>query len=316
MKKAAIVLLASSLVLCVFSAIGQAKDSTEAEGSSTTAAPIKTGEADKAKEPEIDPDMVVAKVDDEKITYEQLRRELSRLGQGQSMDMMEMMEPRVLEGMIRKIAIKKYLSTIKAPKVKDEEIAEQMKEIRASVKRILKMSLEDYLDTSNQTYAEFEEMIRQDMRVIKYLESQVSDTEVEQYFDANKEQFDAPETVRASHILIKVEDSDAEALKKIKKIQKELKDGANFAEMAEEHSGCPSGANGGDLDYFPRRGTGAMVEEFGRVAFALKVGEVSDPVKTQFGYHLIKLTDRKPAQKGTLENSREKIKQTLSQGDQ
>ncbi len=87
--------------------------------------------------------------------------------------------------------------------------------------------------------------------------------------------------IKASHILVKTKE-EAE------KIIKELKDGGDFAKIAKEKSECPSKQNGGDLGYF---GKGAMVPEFEKAAFALKVGEISKPVQTQFGWHVIKRTE-------------------------
>ncbi len=89
--------------------------------------------------------------------------------------------------------------------------------------------------------------------------------------------------VKASHLLVKTED---EALN----IKKEIMEGKDFAAAAREVSLCPSGQNGGDLGYFSR---GQMVKEFEDAAFSMEVGEVSNPIKTQFGYHLIYLTDKK-----------------------
>jgi peptidyl-prolyl cis-trans isomerase C len=89
--------------------------------------------------------------------------------------------------------------------------------------------------------------------------------------------------VRASHILVKKE-SEA------KKILEDLKKGSNFAELAKNHSECPSRKRGGDLGWF---GRGKMVPEFEKAAFSLKKGDISDPVKTQFGYHIIRVTDTK-----------------------
>ena len=89
--------------------------------------------------------------------------------------------------------------------------------------------------------------------------------------------------IRASHILVKTEEE-------AKKLLEEIKNGADFAKLASEHSICPSGRDGGDLRFF---GRGMMVKPFEDAAFALKKGEVSEPVETQFGWHLIKLTDIK-----------------------
>lgn len=89
-------------------------------------------------------------------------------------------------------------------------------------------------------------------------------------------------TVKASHILVKTEE---EALK----LKSDIENGKDFAMLAKEVSLCPSGQNGGDLGYFTK---GQMVKEFENAAFSMNKGEISDPVKTQFGYHLIYLTDK------------------------
>jgi len=88
--------------------------------------------------------------------------------------------------------------------------------------------------------------------------------------------------VRASHILVKTENEANELLEKIN-------GGANFDDLAAQFSLCPSGAAGGDLGFFPK---GVMVKEFEDAAFSMEKGEVSKPVQTQFGWHLIKLTDK------------------------
>lgn len=89
--------------------------------------------------------------------------------------------------------------------------------------------------------------------------------------------------VRASHILVA---SKSEALQIIDK----LNSGAKFENLAQKHSSCPSGKKGGDLGFF---GRGRMVREFEQAAFKLAPGQISGPVKTQFGYHIIKVTDTK-----------------------
>ena len=86
--------------------------------------------------------------------------------------------------------------------------------------------------------------------------------------------------IKASHILL---EKQSQALK----VAEELKAGGNFSELAKKYSICPSGKRGGDLGQF---GRGQMVKEFEQAAFALKPGQTSDPIKTQFGYHIIKRT--------------------------
>lgn len=126
---------------------------------------------------------------------------------------------------------------------------------------------------------------------------QVSETEIRSFYDSHPDQFQEPEQVKASHILIKV-DSDAdqaqkdEAYSKIEKIHVEAEEGKDFAELAQRYSEGPSKDRGGDLGYFQR---GTMVKPFEEAAFGLKVDEVSDIVETPFGYHIIKVYDRKPS---------------------
>lgn len=89
--------------------------------------------------------------------------------------------------------------------------------------------------------------------------------------------------VKASHILVP-------SLEEANKVVSELKDGRDFGELARRYSKCPSGKQGGDLGFFSK---GQMVKEFEDAAFSLEVGAVSGPVKTQFGYHVIKVTEKK-----------------------
>jgi peptidyl-prolyl cis-trans isomerase D len=121
----------------------------------------------------------------------------------------------------------------------------------------------------------------------------VPEADVKRAYDENIEQYSTPEQIRASHILLKTEGKDDAAVKaRIEDILKQAKGGADFGELAKKYSEDESNAKtGGDLDYF---GHGKMVPEFDAVAFTLQPGQISDVVKTQFGYHIIKLTDKKP----------------------
>jgi len=141
----------------------------------------------------------------------------------------------------------------------------------------------------------------------------VSDKETKAYYDANKESFKEPEQVRASHILIKVDpkaeaSQKAETRKRVEEIQERLKKGEEFSTLAKEFSQCPSSAKGGDLGYFRR---GQMVKPFDEVAFALKPGELSDIVETKFGYHLIKVMDKKAPGTASYEEVKPRIEQNL-----
>jgi peptidyl-prolyl cis-trans isomerase C len=143
----------------------------------------------------------------------------------------------------------------------------------------------------------------------------VTDAEVKKYYDEHPDDFKMGEQVRASHILKKVdakasEADKAKAQKELTDLQARLKKGEDFSEVAKKSSDCPSAPRGGDLGFFPR---GQMVPPFENSAFALKSGDVSDIIETQFGYHLIKVTDKKPAGTLTYDESKEKIAQYLKQ---
>lgn len=135
-------------------------------------------------------------------------------------------------------------------------------------------------------------------------------------YEASKSLYAQAEEVRARHILIKFEagkkDSEEAALKKIQGIAKEAQ-GQDFAALAKKYSEDPgSQKQGGDLNYFAR---GRMTPDFEKAAFALPIGQVSDPVKTEFGYHLIKVEGRKDAKPGSFEEAKNEVAKKLLAGD-
>ena len=140
--------------------------------------------------------------------------------------------------------------------------------------------------------------------------TQVSAQDVQRYYEDNEAQFSTPEQVRASHILLKTEGKDDAAVKKqAEDLLAKVKGGADFAKLAAQYSeDDASKVKGGDLDFFPK---GQMVPEFDTAAFTLQPGQVSDLVKSQFGYHIIKVTDKKPASKKTLDEVKQQIEDQL-----
>jgi peptidyl-prolyl cis-trans isomerase C len=145
--------------------------------------------------------------------------------------------------------------------------------------------------------------------LIKIDESQVKD-----FYDKNPAQFQQPEGFRASHILVRVDANATDAQRKearatIEAVQKQLQGGADFATVAKEKSQDGSASNGGDLNFFRK---GQMVEPFQKAVEALKIGEISGIVETQFGYHIIKLTDKQPARTVPLAEVSTRIGQFLT----
>ena len=144
-----------------------------------------------------------------------------------------------------------------------------------------------------------------DMQAIRN-RTQISPQDIQRAYDDNLQQYSTPEQVRASHILLKTEGKDDAAVKKqADDLLAKIKAGADFPDLATRFSeDDASKTKGGDLDFFPK---GQMVPEFDKAAFSMKPGEISDVVKTQFGYHIIKVTDKKAASTKPLEEVRAQI---------
>jgi len=134
----------------------------------------------------------------------------------------------------------------------------------------------------------------------------VSDEELKKFYEQNKDKFKTGDQVKASHILVKSE-------KEAKELLAQIKGGANFEELAKKYSADGAAAKGGDLGWFSK---GSMIPEFEKVAFAMKENQVSDIVKTKFGYHIIKLTGMRPAGERTFDDVKEQIKTSLQPAKQ
>jgi peptidyl-prolyl cis-trans isomerase D len=140
--------------------------------------------------------------------------------------------------------------------------------------------------------------------------TQVSAEDIKRSYEDNQQQYSTPEQVRASHILLKTEGKDDAAVKKqAEDLLSKVNAGADFAKLATEYSEDEgSKTKAGDLDFFPK---GQMVPEFDKAAFSMKVGEISPLVKTQYGYHIIKLTDKKAATTKSLDEVRAQIEDQI-----
>ncbi len=129
-------------------------------------------------------------------------------------------------------------------------------------------------------------------------EVSVSEDEIKSYYENHKNTFITDEKVKASHILVDTEEKAYEILE-------DITDGLSFEDAAQQHSNCPSKQAGGALGEF---GKGQMVPEFEEAAFSMQAGEISIPVKTQFGYHIIKVTDHTPERHSILEEVYQEVK--------
>jgi peptidyl-prolyl cis-trans isomerase C len=174
---------------------------------------------------------------------------------------------------------------------------------------------EEAMKSAGVTEKDLTEITRKDIVISNYIEKKiastitVSDDDVKNFYNENKEQLKEEPQVKASHILIGVDaTASAEVKQKAKEkaeaLLKEIKGGKDFAEAAKANSTCPSKEQGGDLGFF---GKGQMVPQFEQAAFAMKPGEISTVVETQFGYHIIKVTDKKDGEAPKLEEIKDKI---------
>lgn len=143
---------------------------------------------------------------------------------------------------------------------------------------------------------------------------EISDAELQKYYDENPQQFTRPAQIRASHILVRLEPNASEESKKAARDKaeaalKEIRGGKAFEEVVAKYSDGPTTPRGGDLGYFSQ---GRMVPEFEDAAFKLEKDAVSEVVETKFGFHIIKVTDKRPEEKRSLDDSKETIKRRLS----
>lgn len=201
----------------------------------------------------------------------------------------------ILDSLIRSRLVAQYVAAKKITadaKVVDETIA-------SIKKRVVEAGVDfaTVLKSQGLTLATLKEQIATDLAVDKFVNMEITDEKAESHFKAHKQEFDGTQ-VRASHILLKYdEQSTAEEKKaaneKIAAIRQEILEGADFGEAAKKHSACPSSAKGGDLGFF---GKDQMVKPFSDAAFGMAPGQVSQPVETQFGVHLIKVTGVKPGE--------------------
>ena len=221
--------------------------------------------------------------------------------------------------------------------ITDEEVMNTIEEIATSQKEPL--SLEEFkrkMAEYGQSFDEVKEEIREGLARNKFMQAHwagkidVTEEEARKYYDENPKQFETPEQVRASHILTKPVLTDpninpnvdpnedktkamAKAREKAEDLLKQLKNGADFAELAKIHSNCPTAPQGGDLGFFPR---GQMVPAFENTAFELEIGQISDIVETKYGYHIIKATDHKEASTIAFDQAKDNIIMQLMQNKQ
>ncbi|MGE4286272.1 MAG: peptidylprolyl isomerase [Phycisphaerae bacterium] len=271
-----------------------------------------------AKSADVDLSKVAAFVNGKSIAMDEVNN-LAEMTLSRYPENMRAAQEKVVKKRVLDTLIFGELVEAKAKELKIEVSLEQCEKEITDMVSSRGINLEDYkkmLVEAGKDYNELVGQVRKSLEFDAIIEklsgdkTKVSDEDVQKYFDENKAQMAQPEEVRASHILVKVDaDSDKAAAKaKIDDIAAKLKDGGDFAALAKEYSDCPSSARGGDLDFFSR---GRMVKEFEDAAYGMEVGDVSDVVETQFGYHIILVTDKHEAKEANFDEVKEDIKNYL-----
>ena len=290
--------------------------------------------ADEAAPPPAEEAQKAAQVNDVTITQEELNRELElyknrMAASGQSFSEVDLkrLEDDMLNEMINQELLYQE-SQKQGVKVETAAVDKVLDQIKQRYKN--QQEFQAALSRTQYTEEGLKDQIVRREAVQKLIDQEVAakinitDKESHTFYDEHPTLFEQPEQVKASHILIKVTpDANDEEKKlartKIEKAKQRAEKGEDFAALAKELSEGPSNSRGGDLGFFHR---GQMVQPFEDAAFALEIDQISDIVQTRFGYHIIKVTDKKDAQKTSYEEAkpalekrlkREKVNQQLMQ---
>jgi parvulin-like peptidyl-prolyl isomerase len=288
----------------------------------TAVAPPEAPKADEVKAPEAPkaPERLtgpVAKVNGVEITstvfYEEVDKITARGAQIPA-DRVARIEHNILKRLIEQELINQAIKEAQVV-VPDADIAAGFEEYKKRFQN--EEQFENYLKHGRVTKESIEARIR-DRRALELLlekkgELGVTPEEAQGFYDKNERFYTDKAGIRASHILIKLPENatpedEAKAMEKVKQAQARLKKGEAFEKVATELGEGPAASKGGDLGFFSE---GRMVKEFEDVAFKMKVGAVSAPVKTRFGFHIIKVTDKREDRKKPFEEVKEQIVKSL-----
>ena len=258
----------------------------------------------------------VAIIDDDVIGAEEFNAKIDKLvriaGANFPPQMAQVYKQQMLQRVVDEHLLQEEIERAKIV-IKDEDIQKEYDSFVARFKN--KEQFDMYFKRTGMSEEEMREDIRARLSQQELLDaSEVSDAEVKKFYDENVDRFREEEEVKARHVLFKLpKDADDKAVKAAEKkamkvIKEAKKEGADFGEIAKEYSEGPSAERGGDLGMFPRK---RMIEAFSNAAFKLEPGEISEPVRTDFGVHVIKVEERKPEKIKPLDEVKEMIEQTL-----
>ena len=212
--------------------------------------------------------------------------------------------------LIDDLLLEKFLRK-SAPKIDPADVNKKLAELGASLKQQGK-SLADFYKESAQNEAQLRTNIVNMLQWAAYVKEHLTEADIKRYYDENRDFFDRA-AVRASHIVLRVSANASEGERqqvraRLQALRQEIVSGKiDFAEAAKKYSQCTSAPGGGDIGYFPRKL--AVEEPFAKAAFAVKVNDISDVVETDYGMHLIKVTDRKPGQPSDYNKIKDEVRE-------
>jgi len=297
---------------------GPAKPKGSAAKPGTPAKPA-DGTAAKPQPKETGPIAVVNGEEIPRAEFEEMYEKMTRVYTRRNKPVPENVARRHKQNIVNRLVEKRLLQQA----IRKAGVAVTPQELEQGVTKYKEMfrteeNFQRYLRSSNTTLERIQDNIRFNKALDKLLEKDgpiaVTDAEMKEYYERNKRRYEVKEMVKAGHILIRLKkDATPEqkkaALTKAQGIEREArKKGADFKQLAIKHSEGPTGPKGGDLGFFTR---GRMAPEFEKAAFGMKPGAVSKPVLTQFGYHIIKVYERKEAGQKSFAEVRESIQKLL-----
>lgn len=221
-----------------------------------------------------------------------------------------MIQREVLSMLIDDILMDQFLNRY-VPGVDDKEVNAKIVELATALKAKGK-SMAEYYKDSNQTEDDLKRNLKRILQWSAYAKKHVTDDQLRKYYEAYTDFFNRV-VVRASHIALKApvevtKEKESQLVSQLRSIREEISQGkATFADAAKKHSQCPSASEGGDIGTFPRKYI--VDENFARTAFSMKPGQISDVVKTNYGYHLIQVTDRKPGKASKFESIKSEVRE-------
>ena len=327
MRRAVSILIIAVLAACSRTESASAKPqatpaSPPASAQSAPTAPAAPPQAPAAKPVPAQLPEVVARVNGETISGKELEDAIRAIS-GRAGPIPPDERDRVYRGVLDDmIGYRLMIQEAKARKiaVADAEIDAQVAQIRSQFPN--DAQFQQALTAQNTTLEAVRNDTRDEMSAAKLVDSEIASKiavkpeAVTDFYNKNQDKFQQGARVRASHILIGIpQNADAatkqQAKSKAEALLKDLKAGKDFAEAAKANSQDPGSApNGGDLGYFEQ---GQMVPPFEQAAFALKAGEMSDVVETQFGYHIIKVADKQTSRVVPLDEAKKQIEEYLTQ---